>query len=57
MFHRVRIDEPLVIRIRELSQTEEDVQQEQVRTGYQLRDLLRRYFPQMVELCPGVDEP
>jgi transposase len=57
LFHRVRIDEPLVIRIRELSRTEEDVQQEQVRTGHQLRDLLRRYFPQMVELCPGVDEP
>lgn len=57
LFHRVRIDEPLVIRIRELSRTEEDVQQEQVRTGHQLRDLLRRYFPQMAELCPGVDEP
>jgi transposase len=57
LFYRVRIDGPLVIRIRELSRTEEDVQQEQVRTGHQLRDLLRRYFPQMVELCPGVDEP
>jgi transposase len=57
LFHRVRIDEPLVIRIRELSRTEEDVQQEQVRMGHQLRDLLRRYFPQMVDLCPGVDEP
>ena len=56
LFHRVRIDGPLVIRIRELSRTEEDVQQEQVRTGHQLRDL-RRYLPQMVELCPSVDEP
>ena len=43
--------------VRELSRTEEDVQQEQVRTGHHLRDLLRRYFPQMVELCPGIDEP
>jgi transposase len=33
------------------------VQQEQVRTGPQVRDLLRRYSPQMVELCPGIDEP
>ena len=57
LFHRVHLDEPLVIRIRELSRTEEDVQHEQVRAGHQLRDLLRRYFPQMVELCPGVDEP
>ena len=57
LFHRVRLDAPLVIRIRELSRTEEDVQQEQVRAGHQLRELLRRYFPQMVDLCPGVDEP
>jgi transposase len=57
LFHRVRLDEPLVVRIRELSRTEEDVQQEQVRAGHQLRDLLRRYFPQMVDLCPAMDEP
>ena len=57
LFHRVHLDEPLVIHIRELSRTEEDVQQEQARMGHQLRDLLRRHFPQMVELCPGVDEP
>lgn len=57
LFHRVRLDDPLVIRIRELSRTDEDVQQQQVSTGHQLRDSLRRYFPQMVELCPGVDEP
>jgi len=56
-FHRVRLDEPLVIRIRELSRTEQDIQQEQVRIGHPWRDLLRRSFPQMVELCPGVDEP
>lgn len=57
LFHRVRLDDPLVIRIRELSRTEQDVQQEQVRAGHQLRDLLRRYFPQMIELCPAMDEP
>ena len=56
LFHRVRLDNPLIIRVRELSRTEEDVQQEQVRIAHQLRDLLRRYFPQMVNLCPGVDE-
>lgn len=57
LFHRVRIDEPLVIRIRELSRTEEDLQQEQVRAGHHLRDLLWRYFPQMLDLCHAVDEP
>lgn len=57
LFHRVRLDDPLVIRIRELSRAEEDIQQEQVRAGNQLRELLNRYYPQMLNLCPAVDEP
>ncbi len=57
LFHRVRLDDRLVIRIRELSRIEEDLQQEAVRTGHRLRDLLIRYYPQMLKLCPGVDEP
>src|SRR4051794_21926238 len=56
LFHRVQLDEAQVIRIRELSRTEEDIVQEQIRAGNQLRDLLRRYYPQMLHLCPGVDE-
>jgi transposase len=55
LFHRVRIDEPLVIGIRELSRTEEDVQQEHVRTGHQLRDLLRRCVRVGVERQPALD--
>jgi transposase len=57
LFHRVRLDDPLVIRIRELSRAEEDLQQETVRAGHRLRELLIRYYPQMLKLCPGVDEP
>jgi transposase len=56
LFHRVRLDDPLIIRIRELSRAEEDLQREQVRSGHQLRELLNRYYPQMLRLCPGVDE-
>src|SRR5207302_5556643 len=56
LFHRVQLDEAQVIRIRELSRTEEDIVQEQIRAGNQLRELLRRYYPQMLNLCPGVDE-
>ena len=56
LFHRVRVDDPLVIRIRELSRTEQDVQQQQTRMTNQLRDLLWRYFPQMVKLSPSLDE-
>ncbi len=57
LFHRVQLDHPLVIRIRELSRTDEDLQQEQIRAGHQLRELLNRYYPQMLALCPSVDEP
>lgn len=57
LFHRVQLDDRLVIRLRELSRTEEDVQQAMVRAGHQLRELLLRYYPQMLKLSPGVDEP
>ena len=57
LFHEVQLDHPLVIRLRELSRTEENLQQEQVRAGNQLRELLIRYYPQTLKLCPAVDEP
>jgi transposase len=56
LFHRVRLDHPEVLRIRELSRNEEDVVQDQVRTGNRLQDLLNRYYPQMLQLCPAVDQ-
>ena len=56
LFHRVRLDHPDVLRIRELSRNEEDVVQDQVRAGNRLRDLLNRYYPQMLQICPTVDQ-
>jgi transposase len=56
LFHAIELDEAQVIRLRELSRTEEDIVQEQTRTGNQLRELLRRYYPQMLHLCPKVNE-
>ena len=56
LYHPVRLDEPLIIRIRELSRSEEDVKRNQTRTENQLRDLLNRYYPQMLKLCPAVNE-
>ena len=56
LFHRVQLDEPLIVRIRELSRTEEDVQQAAVCAANQLRELLIRYYPQMLKLCPSLDE-
>ena len=57
LFRRVKLDDELIIRIRELSRTEEDVQQAMVRSTHQLRELLIRYYPQMLKLSPGLDEP
>lgn len=57
LFHRVRLDEAAIIRLRELSRAEEDLQQETVRTTHRLRELLVRYYPHILPLCPGVDEP
>ena len=52
----MRLDEAGIIRLRELTRAEEDLQHETVRTGHRLRELLIRYYPQMLKLCPGVDE-
>ena len=52
----MRLDEAGIIRLRELTRTEEDLQHEIVRTGHRLRELLIRYYPQMLKLCPSVDE-
>ena len=57
LFRRVRLDDPCIVRLRELTRTEGDIQQQQVRMANQLRDLLWRYFPQMVKLSPALDEP
>lgn len=56
-FHQVKLSESQIVRLRQLCRNEEDLKQSQVQVGNQLRDLLNRYFPQMLSLCPGVDEP
>jgi transposase len=56
-FHRVKLDEPTIIRLRELSRLEDDVAQEQNRLHNRLREQLRRFFPQLLVLCPAANEP
>lgn len=56
-YRRVRLDDPVIIRIRELSRTEDDHREEHNRLCNQLRELLHRYFPQVLLLSPAVDEP
>lgn len=55
-FRRVRLDDPLIIQIRELSRIDEDLCQEGNRLSNRLRDLLHRFFPQMVELSSPPDD-
>ena len=57
LFHKVQLDHPLIIRIRELSRAEDALQQDKVRATNQVRELLIRYYPQALKLCPELDEP
>lgn len=56
-FRRVLTDDPVVVRIRELSRTEESFSGHLVRAVNQLSQLLLRYYPQLLKLCPHPDEP
>ncbi|MBM3786295.1 MAG: IS110 family transposase [Acidobacteria bacterium] len=57
LFHWATLDEPAIVRLRELTRAEKDPQDDAVRTGHRLRELLTRYVPQMLNFCPGMDEP
>ncbi len=56
-FRRLRVEEPGVIRLRELGRAEADLQEELTRLANRLRDQLLRYYPQALALCPAADEP
>lgn len=56
-FRRVRIDDPLIVELREFSRMDEDLKQEQRRLTNRLREQVYRFFPQMLRLCSAADEP
>jgi transposase len=56
-FHAVRLDEPNMIRLRELTRLEEEVGQEQNRMANRLREQWHRFFPQLLQLSEAADEP
>jgi transposase len=56
-FHRLQIDEPAIVRLREWSRMDQDLQTESNRLANQLWDQLRRYYPQMLQLSRAADEP
>jgi transposase len=56
-FRRVRMDDPLIIQVRELSRVSEDLTVELGRLSNQLREQVYRLLPQLLTLCPAADEP
>ena len=56
-FRRIRLDDPLVIPLRELSRVDEDLGREANRLTNRLREQLHRFYVQALKLCPSADEP
>ena len=49
-FHRLSIDDPLVIELREWTRIHAELTQERIRLAHRIRDQLWRYYPQAREL-------
>lgn len=56
-YRRVQLDHPRVIQLREWSRLDEDLGSELTRLTNQLRDLVYRTAPALLDLCPAADEP
>src|SRR5215813_13965286 len=56
-FRRLRVDDPHLLRLRELSRAEETLLEDFRRSANRFRDQLHRFYPQMLELCSAADEP
>src|SRR5499433_4004963 len=56
-FRRLRLDEPQLIVLRELSRAEETLLAEFRRSANRLREQLHRFYPQMLQLGLAADKP
>ena len=56
-FRRLHLDDPQLLRLRELSRAEETLLEDFRRSANRFRDQLHRLYPQMLELCSAADEP
>src|SRR5499426_4165027 len=56
-FRRLHLDDPQLLRLRELSRAEETLLEDFRRSANRFRDQLHRFYPQMLELCSAADEP
>jgi transposase len=55
-FHRVQLASAQMLRLRELSRIQEELQVQQNRLSNQLWEQLHRYYPQILSLSPGANE-
>jgi hypothetical protein len=55
-FRRAHLDTPQLLLLRERSRVEETLLEEFRRSANRLGDQLRRFYPQMLQLCSGTDE-
>jgi transposase len=56
-FRLLGTESPQVIALREWSRLDTELGEELRRTANRLRDLLHRFYPQVLQLCPAADEP
>jgi transposase len=56
-FRLLEVEDPQTIELRDLSRLDESLKQDFRRACNQLWEQLHRYYPQMLALCPAVDEP
>jgi transposase len=56
-FRAVQLDQPEMIRLRELSRLDDELGQEQTRAVNRLREQFHRFFPQLLQLSECADEP
>ena len=56
-FHPIRVDDPLVMRLRDLSRLDDQLRENCNRHCCQLREQLYRYYPQLLQLCSSANEP
>jgi Transposase IS116/IS110/IS902 family len=55
-YKRVQIDDPAVIRLRELSRMDEELKDDLRRSTNRLWEQLRRFYPQVLQLSPAADD-
>jgi Transposase/Transposase IS116/IS110/IS902 family len=54
-FRRLQLDDPQLLRLRELSRAEETLLEDFRRSANRLQDQLHRFYPQMLQLCAAAD--